>query len=133
MEHDLKTEWFQYADMDLASAEHLQSMRPQPFEIICFLCQQSAEKNLKGYLIGKGVAEPPKTHNLDTLGILCSEYDNRFQEIKKACSVLTVYGVQSRYPNELGITENDMQKALEYARTIRSFKPLTEARREISQ
>jgi HEPN domain-containing protein len=113
MEHDLIIEWFQFADMDLASAEHLLSMHPQPLEIICFLCQQSAEKNLKGYLIDKGVVEPPKTHNLDTLGILCSEYDNRFQEIKKACSVLTAYSVQPRYPNELGITENDMRKALE--------------------
>ena len=132
MEHDLIIEWFQFADMDLASAEHLLSMHPQPLEIICFLCQQSAEKNLKGYLIDKGVVEPPKTHNLDTLGILCSEYDNRFQEIKKACSVLTAYSVQPRYPNELGITENDMKKALEYARKIRDFEPLEEVRREVN-
>jgi len=55
MNHDLIAEWFHYSDMDLASAEHLQTMHPQPFEIICFLCQQSAEKNLKGYLIYKNV------------------------------------------------------------------------------
>jgi len=133
MEYEIISEWFQYADMDLDSAEYLQGKCPQPLEIICFLCQQSAEKNLKGYLINKGVTEPPKTHNLDTLGIMCSEYDNRFQEIKKACSVLTAYGVQPRYPNELGIMENDMRKALEYAREIREFELLVNVRREISQ
>ena len=51
MDHEYIAEWFQFADIDLASAEHLQSMRPQPLEIICYHCQQSAEKNLKGYLI----------------------------------------------------------------------------------
>ena len=133
MNHDLIAEWFQYSDMDLASAEHLQKMYPLPLEIICFLCQQSAEKNLKGYLIYMGIAEPPRTHNLDTLGVLCSEYDHSFEELKKACSVLTAYGVQPRYPNELGITENDMQKALEYARQIREFELLVNVRREISK
>ena len=133
MEHELIAEWFHHADMDMASAEHLQSLRPQPLEIICFLCQQSAEKNLKGYLIYKGVTEPPKTHNLDTIGILCSEYDNRFQEIKKACSVLTAYGVQPRYPKEIGVTVSDTLKALEYARQIRDFEPLDKIRREINQ
>ena len=42
-------EWIAYSDMDIASAKHLCSMKPQPLEIICYLCQQSAEKALKAY------------------------------------------------------------------------------------
>lgn len=41
-------EWFEIAERDLASAEFLQEMRPIPVEIICYHCQQSAEKYLKG-------------------------------------------------------------------------------------
>ena len=125
MEREYITEWFQFADMDLASAEHLaNTMYPKPLEIICYLCQQSAEKNLKGYLICKTIAEPLKTHDLIFLNTKCTKFDNHFCEIDKICGVLNRYGVQPRYPNELGINENDTQKALEYARQIRDFEPL---------
>ena len=130
MEHEYVIEWFQYADMDLASAEYLHGMHPQPLEIICYHCQQSVEKYLKGYLIFKGV-EPPKTHDLVDLNDLCFEYDARYGDIDKCCAVLTRYGVQPRYPQEIGITDNDMLKALEYARLIRDFEPLAEVRRDI--
>ncbi|MCL1819162.1 MAG: HEPN domain-containing protein [Oscillospiraceae bacterium] len=132
MELDLISEWFQYADMDLDSAEYLQGKRPIPLEIICFLCQQSAEKNLKGYLIFKGTPEPPKIHNLLILNKMCIEHDNRFREVERACDMLNRYGVQPRYPNELGITENDMRKALEYARQIRDFEPLANTRLDLN-
>jgi len=91
------------------------------------------EKYLKGYLIGKGIIEPPKTHNLVFLCEKCSDFDDQFYDIEKACSVLTRYGVQPRYPHEMGIQEGDMQKALEYARQIRDFEPLATLCREISQ
>ena len=131
MKYELIFEWFQYADMDLDSAEYLQGKRPQPLEIICFLCQQSAEKNLKGYLISKDAIEPPKIHNLLVLNNMCIEYDNRFNEVERACDVLNRYGVQPRYPNELGITESDMRKAIEYAWHIRNFEQLVNTRREL--
>ena len=132
MDREYVTEWFQLADMDYASAEYLQGMCPQPLEIICYHCQQSAEKNLKGYLIGKGI-EPPKTHDLVDLNDICSDIDERFTNNDKICGVLTRYGVQPRYPQEIGITANDTKKALEYARQIRDFEPLAEVRREASQ
>jgi len=127
------TEWFQFADTDLESAEYLQGKHPQPLEIICYHSQQSAEKNLKGYLIYKGIAEPPKTHDLTILNDMCQDIDKRFDEIERACDILTRYGVQPRYPREIGVTEKDTQKALEYARQIRDFDPLKEIRRKINQ
>jgi len=121
---DFVSEWFRFAASDLSSAEHLLGKHPQPLELICYLCEQSAEKYLKGYLIYKGVADPPKTHNLDVLCEMCSEYDGRFQEIKRACNVLTLYGVQPRYPHEMEISEHDMKKAFDYARQIQDFELL---------
>ena len=133
MELDYIVEWFQFANMDLAVAEHLQEMHPQPLEIICYHCEQAAEKYLKGYLVYCGVFNPPKTHDLDVLCEMCSKYDEGFQEIKRACNVLAGYGVQPRYPHEMEILEHDMQNALEYARQIRDFKLLTDVYQEISQ
>jgi len=133
MNLDYVVEWFHFADLDLSSAEYLQGMCPQPLEIICYHCEQSAEKYLKGFLIYKDIVEPPKTHNLETLCEMCSEYDERFQEIKRVCNVLTRYGVQPRYPHEMEIQEYDMQKALEYSRQIRDFEPLMKLRQEINQ
>lgn len=57
-------EWQRLASMDLNAAEHLLNMRPTPYEIICFHCQQSAEKYLKGYLVIHDIT-PPKIHDLD--------------------------------------------------------------------
>ena len=131
MELEYIAEWFQFADMDYASAEYLQGMRPQPLEIICYHCQQSAEKNLKGYLIAKGV-EPPKTHDLVDLSDMCSDIEERFGSIDKICGILTRYGVQPRYPQEIGITEHDTKKALENARQIRDFEPIADVRRGAS-
>lgn len=50
-------EWFDLAVMDMRSAEYLTNMKPVPIEIICYHCQQSAEKYLKGYLVKKEVIE----------------------------------------------------------------------------
>jgi len=134
MDHEYIAEWFQFADMDLTTAEHISNtMRPQPLEIICYLCQQSAEKRLKGYLIYRGVAEPPKTHNLVVLNDMCSDFDGRFSSLDDVCGVLTQYGVQPRYPREIGVTINDALKALEYARQIRDFELLAAVRKEIKQ
>ena len=43
-------EWLTYAEMDLATVEFLLAMYPLPIAIICYHCQQSAEKCLKGLL-----------------------------------------------------------------------------------
>ena len=52
-------EWQRLAAMDLSTAEYLKNMNPLPIEIICYHCQQSAEKYLKGYLVFCGMT-PPK-------------------------------------------------------------------------
>ena len=131
MELEYVAEWFKYGEMDFLTAEHLLTLHPQPLEIICYHCQQAAEKYLKGYLVFEDKIEPPKTHDLVLLKIECMKSVERFDDISRACEFLTRYGVQSRYPNEMEITENDMQKALEYVRRIRDFEPLMELRHKV--
>ena len=126
MELEYVAEWLNYAKMDFKTAEHLLTLHPLPLEIICYHCQQAAEKYLKGYLVFEGTIEPPKTHDLVLLNIDCMKIDTRFNSISRACEVLTRYSVQPRYPNEMEITETEMKKALAYARQILDSEPLVE-------
>ncbi len=112
--------WQRLANMDLESAEYLLKMQPLPIEVICYHCQQSAEKYLKGYLVLQGV-NPPKIHDLDELCKLCVNWSDSFIDIADHCSDLTAYGVQPRYPMEMMLEERDMWQALDSARTIRDF------------
>lgn len=48
----LAQEWFIKADNDLTSASILLKAKGPP-ETVCFLCHQSVEKLLKGYLVLK--------------------------------------------------------------------------------
>jgi HEPN domain-containing protein len=43
-EIDHAKEWFSFARHDLMTARFLLGMIPVPFEIVCFHCQQAAEK-----------------------------------------------------------------------------------------
>jgi len=127
-------EWFRFGDNDLIAANHLAlTLYPQPLEIICYHCQQTVEKYLKGYLIFHGVEEPPKTHNLMALCGMCSESNSLFDSIVAKCNALNAYGVQPRYPDEIYIDEGIMTKALEYANQIKDFSPLQAVRRELEQ
>ncbi len=61
------TEWIRFSDMDYDVARRMaKEFYPVPLEVICYHCQQSAEKILKAYALEK---EEPliKTHNLDVL------------------------------------------------------------------
>lgn len=114
------SEWLDMAEMDLAAAEYLLGMRPVPVEIICYHCEQAAEKLLKGALIYFDT-EPPKTHDLVQLCKLCCEADGRFEQLADTCVELTPYGVQVRYPSNLELNEEDMHCALRECRKIRDF------------
>ena len=51
MDKALVAEWFRFADDDLDTVLLLKEMRPQHHEIICYHCEQAAEKIL--YSLGK--------------------------------------------------------------------------------
>ncbi|SHH84037.1 HEPN domain-containing protein [Caloranaerobacter azorensis DSM 13643] len=117
---DIAYEWFDFADNDLDSAKFLLQMYPIPLEIICYHCQQSAEKYLKGYIALNG-DNIIKTHDLTLLNKICMKFDKDFQEIEDDCIELVDYGVQVRYPFRIELEEQDMKKALESAERIKNF------------
>ena len=116
--NDVIKEWFVFAKRDLDTAKHLyEHMQPRPLEIICYHCQQSAEKALKGLLISKSVVAP-RTHDLTVLCVLCMENGGDLNSVFDLCSDLTLYGVQPRYPYEIEIKQETCESALENASKI---------------
>lgn len=110
-------EWLELAKMDLESAEFLLAMRPVPVEIICYHCEQAAEKLLKAVLVAADI-EPPKTHDLIQLCKKCTELDGAYGDLADACIELSPYGVQVRYPSNLDLNEDDMRYALKLCRQM---------------
>ena len=120
MDSKIYNEWFEFAKRDLESAKFLLNMYPKPVEIICYHCEQSAEKYLKGYLI-KHDNKVEKTHDLVLLNNKCKIHDESFLCIEDECIELVPYGVQVRYPYQLEVTEEDMESAIESAERIETF------------
>ena len=116
----IATEWFVIAEKDILSAKYLINMHPQPVEIICYHCQQSSEKYLKGFLVLNG-NEIIKTHDLVYLNNLCCSYNEDFKAIEKECLRLTDYGVNIRYPYPMDLNAADMKLAVKDAEIIQGF------------
>jgi len=55
--------WFEYAQNDFEAATILSDQLKPKFEIVCYHCQQCAEKMLKGYIAFKG-GRLQKVHDL---------------------------------------------------------------------
>ena len=71
---DEATIWLGFAKTDLGVSKHLMDVYyPKPLEIICYHCQQAAEKAIKAVAIFHGAQGGlPKKHNLSFL----LEHDN---------------------------------------------------------
>ena len=117
----LLQEWINFAEMDFLTAKHLyEHMYPKPLEIICYHCQQTVEKLLKGVLISKGVTIK-KTHDLGLLAEMMQEYVEVDEKYLEMCDELTPYGVKIRYPQELFIEEYQVKKALEETQELHDW------------
>lgn len=111
----------QFAEMDSSTAIFLhENMYPMPLEIICYHCQQAAEKAIKALILAKG-GNLTKTHDLGLLmesvstNLICSE------NVLNACDDLTPFGVKFRYPQEISIDETLTHKAIANMNSIVSF------------
>lgn len=68
---ELAYEWFKKAKADIDFAK-IGFKETEHYGEVCFLCQQAAEKYLKGYLVANGV-NPPRIHSVASLTVKCSK------------------------------------------------------------
>jgi HEPN domain-containing protein len=110
-----------FVEMDAAAAKLLNGdVYPKPLEIICFHCQQAAEKALKALVrYNKGIIR--KTHDLNFITEQLSEWLVIPESVELAAGYLTQYGVASRYPLEIDIDESNVSRALSYMNDIITF------------
>lgn len=113
-------EWFDLAEMDYGVATHLfANYLPKPLEIICYHCQQAAEKAIKAIIIAKDMqGGVPKLHDLTFLLRQVKQYVKIEERYYDYADTLTPYGVTIRYPNELFLEERHAKEALQYAKEI---------------
>ena len=119
----LVKDWLRFARENILFAHSGMKEDYAPYHTICFLCQGSAEKYLKAFLIWKGW-ELKKIHDMGDLLAFCIEFEPGFEDLKEECGLLNEYITEARYPDDLpfeDIGENEAREALEAADKIEEF------------
>ncbi len=109
--------WVQKAEADWAVAQKLAGETPPPRDIVCFHCQQAAEKYLKALLQESGLVVP-KTHELADIIDLLLPGNATLSRLRRKADSLTQYAVDYRYPGEMA-SKRQMEAALRHADLIR--------------
>jgi len=108
------------AEQDYAGACILARQRKKRVhDLVCFHCQQAAEKYLKGYLAGEMISFP-KTHDLAFLKTLVSEKLTGIELISDLLLLLNRFGILPRYPGDEA-TAADAKRALKAVKEVRKF------------
>ena len=113
-------EWERFAEMDYVTAIHLdKTLYPKSMEIICYHCQQCAEKYLKALTehLGK---EIEKTHDLGNLATTISESLKVPQTVLVSSAKLTQYGVKIRYPQGFEMSDSHVKAAIADMENVRA-------------
>ena len=116
---ELVAEWIRFAYMDFDNAKYLfETRHPAPLEIICYHCQQAAEKYIKAVIIFLG-EEPEKTHDLSKLFNVIRKYIDIPIEFRQFAIQLTQFGVQTRYPQAIELDEDTTKNAISQAEQVK--------------
>ncbi len=83
---------------DLRSAQDLMQTASPATDVVCFHCQQAAEKMLKAWLHWHEITVP-RTHNLAEIVELCERTDPAFSQLQ-GVEILTPYAVEVRYVDD---------------------------------
>ena len=115
----LTAEWVGKAEANYQGAVALSRRRKNPLpDLVCFHCQQCAEKYLKAVL-QEWVIPFPKTHVLTDLLTLARGRDPSLAVLRPALLVLEDYAVRFRYPG-LDTTVAQSARARASLRAVRS-------------
>ena len=117
------SEWLAFAQTDFGVAEHLyNTYYPRPLEIICYHCQQCAEKSVKAIIALHGNhGGLPKRHDLLLLLNQIKNMVHIEEKYYDYADTLTPYGISVRYPNELFLEERHAEQALAMAKEFLFF------------
>lgn len=114
----LTAEWVQKAEADFAGVAALRRARGKALhDLVCFHCQQCAEKYLKALLQEAGVRFP-KTHVLTDLLGLTTPMNPKLSVLRPHLQVLEDYAVKFRYPG-LYATAAQSRASLSAVRAVR--------------
>jgi HEPN domain-containing protein len=115
--------WLKKAESDLLAADNNLAAARIPLDVVCFHCQQAAEKLLKGLLVFLG-GETPRVHDLlallDQIGSLLTSAIP--EAVRAACVVLNPYAIEIRYPDDTwSPTLEDAREARDMAQKVRDW------------
>jgi HEPN domain-containing protein len=106
------------AEDDRQGAHQLAACKPPLRDLVCFHCQQAAEKYLKALLQELGLAVP-KTHELNNLLNLLLPHEPSLATLRRVLVSLSRYAVEYRYQG-LRATTRGMQAALRHMDRVRT-------------
>lgn len=112
--------WLDFTKRDLDVAKHLNTaFYPKPLEIVCYHCQQAAEKAIKAVIISLGSPGGlPKRHDLSFLLDQIHHMVRVDDTIYDCADALSPYGVAARYLNEMYLESRHADQAVKWAETI---------------
>jgi HEPN domain-containing protein len=113
----LTVEWVQKAEEDFAGA--VQMNRQTLPNLICFHCQQCAEKYLKARLYEAGI-DFPKTHDLLNLLKLVLPVEPLWETARDSLRRLNEYAIEFRYPGD-NATPEEAEVAMKHCICFRGI------------
>jgi HEPN domain-containing protein len=113
----MTTRWVRKAEADILGARSLAATKLPVHDLICFHCQQSAEKYLKGFAQESGIT-PPRTHSLEDLLALVAPQDSSLRTLLRVLTSLGRYSVDLRYPG-VNTSRREALAALRHAEKVR--------------
>jgi HEPN domain-containing protein len=112
-------DWIQKAEHDFLAAMDLGRRIKKPLhDMVCFHCQQAAEKYLKARL-EEAAIHFPKTHDLESLLRLLTPLEPLWISLLPATRRLKPFGVLIRYPGN-DATKIQATQALKDCKAIRA-------------
>jgi HEPN domain-containing protein len=111
-------EWVRKAEADHDTARTMSRKKLPPHDIVCFHCQQCAEKYLKGLMEELGLSVP-KTHDLDDLLDLLLPHHPTLRSLRRGMTFLSNFAVGTRYPG-LDASKRQAEAALRWENRVRT-------------
>lgn len=115
---DLIQKWIGFANDDLQAARKLFSDQESLYKIVCYHCQQCAEKILKAYLLQLDL-EMIKSHDLEKLVTEIYKIDKEIEIDVDSMIQLSRYAEESRCPDDfVDISKEETTITLENASKV---------------